>query len=441
MARSVIGRQTAGREKKTHRRKVQIERGFVCAKADRSEKVPVLKENELMASGIVRRSDAAMTERAAAESGRVRMDGRRVKHEMVLEKPLVIDGEEYKVQGRTPLDLKENERLLRQQLEISAREDPTLNQYFQEWIFHREKTANKAATPYRYKMFYQNHIANTIGRKRIRDLRRRDILQLQTDMLKRVSPVTANYMLQLLKQILNEAEADELIEKNPAKLVKRLAVPGNTAAGTSHRALTVEEQQAFLDAVSDTFYAEFFTFLLLTGLRQGECAALTWGDIDRSSNVIHVRSTLTFDKAGHVIIGPPKSAAGERDIPMNDAIRDVLLRQEHRLIREWGRRSVAAQRLVFPSSTGRILHNATANKAVARALRRLEEEGRHIDHFSVHALRDTFATRFIERGGTPQTLKSLLGHASIKMTMDLYAQVLPNTKQREMDAVRILGEE
>ena len=282
---------------------------------------------------------------------------------------------------------------------------------------------------------------NTIGRKRIWDIKRRDILQLQTDMLKRVSPVTANYMLQLLKQILNEAEADELIEKNPAKLVKRLAVPGNTAAGTSHRALTVEEQQAFLDAVSDTFYAEFFTFLLLTGLRQGECAALTWGDIDRSSNVIHVRSTLTFDKAGHVIIGPPKSAAGERDIPMNDAIRDVLLRQEHRLIREWGRRSVAAQRLVFPSSTGRILHNATANKAVARALRRLEEEGRHIDHFSVHALRDTFATRFIEHGGTPQTLKSLLGHASIKMTMDLYAQVLPNTKQREMDAVRILGEE
>ena len=294
MARSVIGRQTAGREKKTHRRKVQIERGFVCAKADRSEKVPVLKENELMASGIVRRSDAAMTERAAAESGRVRMDGRRVKHEMVLEKPLVIDGEEYKVQGRTPLDLKENERLLRQQLEISAREDPTLNQYFQEWIFHREKTANKAATPYRYKMFYQNHIANTIGRKRIRDLRRRDILQLQTDMLKRVSPGTVNYMLQLLKQILNDAVADEIIEKNPAKLIKRLKTAGSTAVDTNHRALTVEEQQMFLDAVKDTFYAEFFTFLLLTGLRQGECAALVWGDIDERDNVVHASIALSL---------------------------------------------------------------------------------------------------------------------------------------------------
>ena len=52
-------------------------------------------------------------------------------------------------------------------------------------------------------------------------------------------------------------------------------------------------------------------------------------------------------------------------------------------------------------------------------------------------MRDTFATRFIEQGGTPQTLKTILGHSTLSMTMDLYAHVLPNTKAEEMNRVQI----
>lgn len=52
-------------------------------------------------------------------------------------------------------------------------------------------------------------------------------------------------------------------------------------------------------------------------------------------------------------------------------------------------------------------------------------------------MRDTFATRFIEQGGTAQTLKTILGHSTLSMTMDLYAHVLPNTKAEEMNRVQI----
>ena len=45
---------------------------------------------------------------------------------------------------------------------------------------------------------------------------------------------------------------------------------------------------------------------------------------------------------------------------------------------------------------------------------------------------------FIEQGGQPQTLKTILGHSSLAMTMDLYAHVLPNTKQKEMDNLKIV---
>ena len=57
-----------------------------------------------------------------------------------------------------------------------------------------------------------------------------------------------------------------------------------------------------------------------------------------------------------------------------------------------------------------------------------EEAG--IEPFCMHALRHTYATRAIESGMQPKVLQQLLGHASIKTTMDTYVHVTDETLER-----------
>ena len=162
--------------------------------------------------------------------------------------------------------------------------------------------------------------------------------------------------------------------------------------------------------------------------------ALYWSDIDLEKQLIHVRRTITRTEDGIFFIGDsPKSQAGLRDIPINAALSDLLDRQRGRqLLRKPGFRQ-----LCFPSPTGQMISHGSVNQNIRRILSQLDSQGISIPPFTSHALRDTFATRYIEQGGNPQTLKTILGHSSFSVTMDLYSQVLPNTKKQEMERIII----
>ena len=321
-------------------------------------------------------------------------------------------------------------------------DEATLNEYFETWIARKYTTSAKKSTPYRYEHWYRNHIEKALGGMKLRDLRRRDMIDFQALLAENATPSTVNYTMVLLNIILNDAVNEEMMFENPATRIKPLKTKTPAAASTKHRALTEEEQKRFMKAAKSSFYYEFFALLLLTGLRHGEAAALTWEDVDDDENVIHVTKSLTFDRAGRVVVGTPKSEASIRDIPMNDNIHKVLGMQREKTRDLLGEAELARrgnqQRIFYPRPHPEgVLHNTTANLALKRILDQMRRQGDPIEHFTLHALRDTFATRFIEQGGRPQTLKTILGHSSLAMTMDLYSHVLPNTRQMEMDRVKI----
>jgi integrase len=163
--------------------------------------------------------------------------------------------------------------------------------------------------------------------------------------------------------------------------------------------------------------------LLLTaifcGLRASELRALRWSDVDLKRGELHVRQ-----RADHYnVIGRPKSAAGERTIPVPPILLNTL--REHRLASE--------HELVFANGRGNVENwGNIVNRGFhpAQITAGVTKNGK-AKYTGLHALRHFYASWCINRradGGLELPLKVVqarLGHASIAMTGDTYGHLFP----------------
>lgn len=109
---------------------------------------------------------------------------------------------------------------------------------------------------------YNNHIKPVLGKTKIQKIEKREVVKLQQDLSKKLSASMTNGVIVVLKTVLNAAIDDEIIVKNPAANVKPLRTDDRPKASeTIHRALTREEQQAFIRESKTEWLYEFFCFL------------------------------------------------------------------------------------------------------------------------------------------------------------------------------------
>ena len=191
-----------------------------------------------------------------------------------------------------------------------------------------------------------------------------------------------------------------------------------------------------------------YALILETGLRTGEMIGLTWDAIDFENRTLTVNKTLEFRHKQHVWrAGPPKTQQSYRTIPLTDRAFEILKemkaesseRKESPLLSQTleyiDRRTGTSSRLVMRDlvfinwRTGEPAKNSSYDTHLYKLC---DEAG--IERFCMHALRHTFATRAIESGMQPKVLQKLLGHASIKTTMDRYVHV---TSESLDQAVRL----
>ena len=62
------------------------------------------------------------------------------------------------------------------------------------------------------------------------------------------------------------------------------------------------------------------------------------------------------------------------------------------------------------------------------------------EKFTFHGLRHTHATLLLQQEVNPKIVQERLGHSSIKVTMDTYSHVLPDTQRQAVDAMERIFE-
>ena len=330
-------------------------------------------------------------------------------------------------------------RINQEQLEQQEPCNMTLDMYFKDWIDYKQKAFKlKAGTASNYEQRYNKFISPKLGKKKINRITRQDVLNLQMFLLnhgspRKLLPVTVNTYIILLSEIMDKAIKDGYIFRNPCniEMVSR-EHSRETAVETIHKAMTTEQQKMFLSCLHGEWYEEYLTMLLISGMRMSEAAALQAEDIDKQNGSLHITKTLTRDRQGHVIVGnSPKTRSSKRNLPLSEQMEELIRRQQKKNTEAFGAEACIGKP-IFLTPKGNLILSGTINKCVARVVERVNQRGCAMQRISVHALRDTFATRAIEYGMPPEILKAVMGHADIRMTLNLYAQVTEQRKNEEM---------
>ena len=321
--------------------------------------------------------------------------------------------------------------------------DMTVDTWFDYWI--KNIVGDLAPNTLRnYRERYKFNIQPIIGGMLLSDVKPMHCKMVLNQMDNDYAGSTIRQTYICMGTMLKSALMNDLIVRHPMNGV-RYTKP--VRAVNDIKYLTLEEQEKFMEVAKRSHNYYQYALLLETGLRTGELVGLTWDAIDWEKRTLTVNKTLEYrHKQGYWRAGPPKTQQSYRTIPLTSKAYEILekvyanvrYRKEADTLsqtleymdRRTGEKSTLVMRdLVFINwRTG----EPAKNSSYDTHLYKLCDEAK-IKRFCMHALRHTYATRAIESGMQPKVLQKLLGHASIKTTMDRYVHV---TEDSLLKAIR-----
>lgn len=219
--------------------------------------------------------------------------------------------------------------------------------------------------------------------------------------------LSRHYIFRAFRQVLEQAVAWELLERNPASRIRNTAAPKSERRAITPFA-TWEDVQAVADEL-DSRYRAVPIFAVGTGLRPEEWIALERRDIDRAAGVVHVRPRYT---QGELKDGG-KTAASVRRVPLRARVLDALDDMPRRI----------DSPLLFPAARGghidleRFRHREWAPAVRAAG----------IDHRRIYDCRHTFATFAIAAGVQLFYLARIMG-TSVAEIDATYGHMLPESE-------------
>lgn len=307
------------------------------------------------------------------------------------------------------------------------------------WYETYAKPFVKNSTLVSYECYIRRHIKPYIGNIRLCDLNTITFQQFfnlqaadgncRTDGNSTLSPKTLLNLRMMLHEAIADAVKNQLMSCNYVEYVK---MPKQQHV--ERRVLTQSEQARLIQTLkaSDDPFAFGVFLCLATGIRVGELCGLYWSDftISESISTVQIQRTLgrlpnlETGKGTIIHISPPKSAASKRSIPLDSCTLQFLERYQTQQAELLGMEYTTGNHFLISRIPGKPVEPKFMQTKFKKFL-----HAAYIPDANFHALRHTFATRALECNVDYKTLSTLLGHANVTVTMNLYQHVLIQQKQ------------
>ena len=260
------------------------------------------------------------------------------------------------------------------------------------WITGRQLSA-------KVKGYIIGQLLTTFGSLPLRRFSTVIVEQLQTDLMNRgLKNSSCNKVLTILKHMFTKAVEWDMVESETLKRVRKVKLLRDDSRRL--RYLSIEECQTLINSC-DPHLKPIVVTALNTGMRKGEILNLKWDNVDLRHGFI----LLDITKNGE-----------RREIPINDTLRQSLQAITRRLDSPY---------VFYDHVTGNRYQDV--KRSFKTALRRAG-----IKDFHPHDLRHTFASHLIMAGVDLTTVKELLGHKTLTMTLR-YSHLAPAHKVKAVD--------
>ena len=287
----------------------------------------------------------------------------------------------------------------------------TVAELFSEWLLNRKNTV-KLSSYVCYRNMYYTYIDGALGECRINTINSLVLNRFADELLhiagsngQGLSPRTVQAVIILLRSILRYAEEEYGMEN----AARNISFPKAARSGIS-LFNQFEISRIKHEALKGNGFELGVLLGLYAGLRIVEICALTLGDIDLSEQLVHIRKTMFRIRNPDggspktiLITDTPKSASSVRSVPIPPFMLGALARLKR------GR----SDDYYLLSCSAVPIEPRTYTERYRTFLKRLD-----IPYRKFHSLRHTFATECIKSGVDVKSLSELLGHSSVKITVN-----------------------
>jgi integrase len=292
----------------------------------------------------------------------------------------------------------------------------------------RHQVAESAALGYRSVAIH--HIVPTIGRKKLAVLTTSDVDRLLSSKMDgRLAVSSVRRIRSVLAQALDQGIRWGAVNRNVATLAR-----APRAQRKEGRTLTPAQAQRFLEELSGHRNEALYALMLSVGLRRGEALGLRWDDLNETAGIIHVRRQLKRETTG-LVVADTKTARSRRAINLPGPMLKML--KTHRAHQ-------AAERLALGEAwidSGYIFTTTVGTPIDPRNLLREFKSicvKADLGDWHLHELRHSAASLMLAMGVPLQVVSEVLGHASIRMTADVYGHIMAPDRQAAADAMNEL---